>query len=90
MFAQLYLNLGEKISSIRLMGMSPEVYKEFSSAMKQVGGQFLTVSRQFDKQLDKALKDKEILVWDLVPIASSRASGESSVLIFHWVNYGQE
>lgn len=70
MFSQLYLNLGEKISTIRPMGMTPEVYKEFNVAMKQIGGQFLGVSRQFDKQLDKALKDKETLAWGSRSIAS--------------------
>ncbi len=70
MFSQLYLGLGEKISNIHPKGMDAAVFKDFSGAMKQVGGQFLQVSRQFDKQLDKQLKDKETLAWGSRSIAS--------------------
>jgi tetratricopeptide (TPR) repeat protein len=70
MFSALYLNLGEKISGIKPLGMDPQTYKEFNAAMKQVAGQFLTVSRQFDHQLEKALKEKETLAWGSRSIAS--------------------
>lgn len=70
MFSTMYLNLGEKISTIKPKGMDLKTYGEFSMAMKQVGGQFLGVSRQFDKQLDKALKEKETLAWGSRSIAS--------------------
>jgi hypothetical protein len=70
MFSQLYLGLGEKISNIHPKGMDVAVFKDFNSAMKQVGGQFLQVSRQYDKQLDKQLKDKETLAWGSRSIAS--------------------
>jgi hypothetical protein len=70
MFSSLYLNLGEKISTIKPKGMDAKTFGEFNSAMIQVGGQFLSVSRQFDKQLDKALKEKETLAWGSRSIAS--------------------
>lgn len=70
MFSSLYLNLGEKISTIKPKGMDTKTFGEFNSAMKQVGGQFLSVSRQFDKQLEKALKEKETLAWGSRSIAS--------------------
>lgn len=70
MFSQLYLQLGEKISTIHPRGMDQAIFKDFNAAMKQVGGQFLQVSRQFDKQLEKALRDKETLAWGSRSIAS--------------------
>jgi hypothetical protein len=70
MFSSLYLNLGEKISNIKPNGMNAETLKDFSAAMKQVGGQFLGVSRQFDSQLAKALKEKDTLAWGSRSIAS--------------------
>lgn len=70
MFSDLYLTSGEKISSIHPQGMSAEVFKEFSPVMKQVGGQLLVVARNYDKQLSKALKEKETLAWGSRAIAS--------------------
>jgi hypothetical protein len=70
MFSALYLNLGEKINTIKPKGMDAQTYKEFNAAMKQIGAQFLGVSRQFDKQLEKALKEKETLAWGSRSIAS--------------------
>ncbi len=70
MFSSLYLNLGEKISNIKPKGMNAETLKDFSVAMKQVGGQFLGESRQFDSQLTKALKEKVTLAWGSRSIAS--------------------
>lgn len=70
MFSSLYLNLGEKINSIRPKGLDAKTFGEFNTAMKQIGGQFLVVSRQFDKQLEKALRDKETLAWGSRSIAS--------------------
>src|SRR5690606_3080190 len=60
-FSELYKNLGEKLTLIRPKGMDVETYGHFNKAMKQVAGQFLKVSRDFDKELNKALKDKETL-----------------------------
>lgn len=70
MFSELYLNLGEKIQHMNPKGLDPEILKDFQKAMKNLGGQFLTVSRQFDKQLNKALKEKETLAWGSRSIAS--------------------
>ena len=70
MFSSLYLNLGEKINTIKPQGMDAQTYKEFNAAMKQIGGQFVSVSRQFDKQLEKAIKEKETLAWGSRSIAS--------------------
>ena len=50
--------------------MNAETLKDFSVAMKQVGGQFLGESRQFDSQLTKALKEKVTLAWGSRSIAS--------------------
>ena len=50
--------------------MDEQTYKEFNAAMKQVAGQFLGISSQFDKQLVKALKEKETLAWGSRAIAS--------------------
>jgi hypothetical protein len=44
--------------------------KDFQGAMKQLSGQFITASRQFNKQLDKAIKEKETLAWGSRAIAS--------------------
>ena len=70
MFASLYKNVGEKINTIKPKGMDEQTYKEFNAAMKQVAGQFLGISSQFDKQLVKALKEKETLAWGSRAIAS--------------------
>jgi tetratricopeptide (TPR) repeat protein len=70
MFSSLYQNVGEKISGIKPLGMDAKTYKEFSAAMKQVAGQFYGISKQFDKQLEKALKEKETLAWGSRSIAS--------------------
>ena len=70
MFSSLYFNLAEKISMIKPNGMNAQTYKEFSTAMKQVAGQFAGVSRQLDKQLEKAIKEKETLAWGSRSIAS--------------------
>lgn len=70
MFAGLYQTVGENINSIKPKGMDTQTYKEFSAAMKQVSGQFHGISRSFDKQLEKALKEKETLAWGSRSIAS--------------------
>ena len=70
MFSSLYLNLGHKIINIKPQGMDKKIWGDFQSAMKQLGGKFLSVSNQFDKQLDKALKEKETLAWGSRTIAS--------------------
>lgn len=70
MFSALYQSLGEKINTIKPQGMDAKTYNEFNTAMKQIGGQFLGVARQFDKQLEKALKEKETLAWGSRSIAS--------------------
>lgn len=44
--------------------------KHFSAAMKELSGQFITVSKQYDKNLDKALSEKETLAWGSRSIAS--------------------
>ena len=44
--------------------------KEFSAAMKNLSTQFITASQQYDKNLSKALKEKETLAWGSRSIAS--------------------
>ncbi len=70
LFSSMYLTLGEKINTIRPKGMDAKVFVEFNAAMKQVGGQFIGVSQQFDDQLAKALREKETLAWGSRSIAS--------------------
>ena len=61
LFASMYLNTGDKIQSLAPDGMTVEMLSDFRAAMKQLSAQFLTASKQFDRQLAKALKDKETL-----------------------------
>ncbi len=70
LFAQMYLHVGESIQNVRPQGMDSAMLKDFQGAMKQLSGQFLTASRQFNKQLDKAIKEKETLAWGSRTIAS--------------------
>ncbi len=50
--------------------MDAQTMKEFSAAMKNLSTQFITASQQYDKNLDKALKEKETLAWGSRSIAS--------------------
>lgn len=70
LFAQMYLHVGESIQHVRPAGMDAATLKDFQGAMKQLSGQFITASRQFNKQLDKAIKEKETLAWGSRAIAS--------------------
>jgi hypothetical protein len=69
-FSQAYLTVGERIQGLKPAGMDDQTVKEFQAAMKQLSAQFITASRQFEKQLDKALKEKETLAWGSRSIAS--------------------
>ena len=62
--------IGLKISSIHPQGMDQLTYKDFQLAMKQIGGQFLTQSKQYERQIEKATKEKETLTWGFRAIAS--------------------
>jgi hypothetical protein len=70
LFSEIYLSLGEKILALAPQGMDQQTMTDFKKAMKQVGSQFTLVSRQFNKQLDSALKEKETLAWGARAIAS--------------------
>ena len=70
LFSELYQGLGEKISKITPKGLTPAEMKDFRPAMQQLGGQFTNVHNQFEKQLDKALREKETLAWGSRSIAS--------------------
>lgn len=70
LFSELYEGLGAKISAMKPKGMDAETLKQFQPVMRQLGGQFTTVSTQFEKQLDKALREKETLAWGSRSIAS--------------------
>lgn len=70
LFSEAYLHVGETIQSLRPAGMDPEIMKQFQGAMKQLSMQFITASRQYDKNLEKALRDKEALAWGSRAIAS--------------------
>lgn len=69
-FSQIYLIVGDKIQSVKPKGMDAATTEAFSTAMKQVGKEFLGVSAQFEKNLAKALKDKETLTFGSRSIAS--------------------
>lgn len=81
-FSEVYLNVGSKIQNIKPQGMAPEMLPDFQKAMKDLSVQFLTVSRQFDQQLDKAIKEKETLAWGSRSIGAVE-SIENPVFSFH-------
>ncbi|MFL5785467.1 MAG: tetratricopeptide repeat protein, partial [Bacteriovoracaceae bacterium] len=69
-FSQVYQIVGEKIQSVRPKGMDEETTGHFTKAMAGVSKEFLNVSVQFEKNLAKALKDKETLTYGSRSIAS--------------------
>lgn len=69
-FSEVYLHIGQTIQGLRPQGMEAQTMKEFQTAMKGLSSQFITASRQYDKNLEKALKDKETLAWGSRSIAS--------------------
>lgn len=70
LFSEVYSHVGYTIQTQRPRGMDEATLKDFSSAMKGLSAQFLTASRQYDKNLEKALRDKETLAWGSRAIAS--------------------
>lgn len=70
LFSEVYSHIGETIQGLRPAGMDAQTMKEFSAAMKQLSTQFITASQQYDKNLNKALKEKETLAWGSRSIAS--------------------
>ena len=70
MFSQFYHMIGEKIMTLHPAGMDQLTFKDFQIAMKQMGGQFLVQSKQFERHIEKATKDKETLTWGFRAIAS--------------------
>jgi hypothetical protein len=69
-FSQIYQIVGEKIQNVRPKGMDEATTTAFTGAMKGVSKEFLNVSAQFEKNLAKALKDKETLTYGSRSIAS--------------------
>lgn len=70
LFSEVYSHIGSTIQGLRPAGMDAETMKQFQAAMKELSQQFVTASRQYSKNLDKALKDKETLAWGSRSIAS--------------------
>lgn len=70
LFSEVYSHIGGTIQGLRPTGMDPETMKQFQAAMKQLSQQFVTAARQYDKNLEKALKEKETLAWGSRAIAS--------------------
>lgn len=70
LFSEVYSHIGETIQGLRPAGMDAQTMKEFSAAMKNLSTQFITASQQYDKNLNKALKEKETLAWGSRSIAS--------------------
>jgi hypothetical protein len=69
-FGDFFLQVGKKIQEVRPAGMDEETLKHFTAAMKQVSGQFLSASGQYQQNLSKALKDKETMTKGSRTIAS--------------------
>lgn len=69
-FSEVYQHIGQTIQGLRPRGMDAQTMKEFQGAMKGLSAQFITASRQYDKNLEKALKEKESLAWGSRSIAS--------------------
>lgn len=70
LFSEVYTHVGETIQGFRPQGMDAQTMKDFQNAMKELSKQFLVASRHYDKNLDKALKEKETLAWGSRAIAS--------------------
>lgn len=69
-FSEVYQHVGIKIQNQRPQGMDAATLKDFSAAMKELSAQFVAASDLYEKQLNKALKDKETLTWGSRSIAS--------------------
>jgi hypothetical protein len=63
MFADLYGKLGEKIYGLSPQGMDEKTLGEFQGAMKGLSGQFTNLSKVYNEQLDKSLRETEALAW---------------------------
>lgn len=70
LFTDVYFHIGETIQGLRPAGMDAQTMKEFSTAMQQLSIQFTSTSKQYDKNLEKTLKEKETLAWGSRSIAS--------------------
>ncbi len=70
LFAKFYLEVGDKVQSLKPAGMNAATVKDFKGAMKDVSAQFLNASKQYDRQLVKALKEKESISAGTRSIAS--------------------
>jgi tetratricopeptide (TPR) repeat protein len=69
-FSQVYQIVGEKIQNLRPKGMDEQTTAALTGAMKNVGKELLGVSAQFEKNLAKALREKETLTHGSRSIAS--------------------
>lgn len=69
-FAEVYGHIGGTIQGIRPLGMDEATMKDFQAAMRQLSVQFITASKHYQMNLDKALKEKETLAWGSRSIAS--------------------
>lgn len=70
LFAEVYGHVGQTIQGLRPLGIDDKTLKEFQAAMKDLSKQFLTASRHYNKNLEKALREKETLAWGARSIAS--------------------
>jgi hypothetical protein len=70
MLAKVYNHVGEKIQRQNPPGLDPEIANDFKRAMKNLSSQFVVGSNQYDKNLEKALREKEALAWGSRSIAS--------------------
>jgi hypothetical protein len=69
-FSELYAHTGLTIRNQRPEGMDDAILKDFTAAMTKLSQQFTTASAHYEKQLSKALKDKEALTWGSRSMAS--------------------
>lgn len=69
-FSEVYGHIGSSIQNVRPAGMDEATMKDFREAMKQLSAQFVTASKHYQMNLDKALREKETLAWGSRSIAS--------------------
>ncbi len=70
LFSEVYSHIGLTIQGLRPAGMDDETMKQFQVAMNSLSQQFVAASKEYEKNLEKSLKEKETLAWGTRAIAS--------------------
>lgn len=90
LFSKLYLNMAKKINSLSPQGLDEKTLAEFKGAMSGVAGEFKKASSQYDEELKKVLKSREILSQGARSLASiddieaPHTLQENLVLVDQW------